>query len=141
MVNTGIHFFNIFFLFVFCPSQIKKYIITGLVRNFLMHFVRGWHILCRKENTISVTLSSILLQPLFIGIKIIPLRPKEVGNHRPIVLAVVTDILANVVLKDYGSIVPTPNSEFIVMHCTFLDLLWNAIVPNSTISFRNRSHL
>ena len=26
---------------------------TGLVRNFLMHFVRGWHLLCGKENTIS----------------------------------------------------------------------------------------
>ena len=30
MVNTGIPFF----IFMFCPSQIKNYIITGLVSNF-----------------------------------------------------------------------------------------------------------
>ena len=39
---------------MFCPSQIKNYIITGLLSNFLMHIVRGWNFFCRKENTISL---------------------------------------------------------------------------------------
>ena len=42
-----------FLIFVFCPCQIKNYIITGLVSNFLMHLVRGWHFLFRKENIIT----------------------------------------------------------------------------------------
>ena len=38
---------------MFCPSQIKNYIITRLVSNFFfMHLVTGWHLLCRKEFTI-----------------------------------------------------------------------------------------
>ena len=40
-----------FLIFVFCSFQIKNYIITGLVSIFLMHLVRGWHFLCRKEKT------------------------------------------------------------------------------------------
>ena len=48
---------NTFFLiFLLCPSQIKIYIITGVVSNFLMHLVIGWHLLCRKENTIWITI-------------------------------------------------------------------------------------
>ena len=39
---------------MFCPSQIKNYIITGLVSNFFMHLVTGWHLLFRKEITISM---------------------------------------------------------------------------------------
>ena len=39
-----------FLIFVFCPSEIKNYIITMLVSNFLMHLVRGWHLLCRKKT-------------------------------------------------------------------------------------------
>ena len=35
---------------MFCPSQIKNYIITAI---FLMHLLSGWNLLCRKENTIS----------------------------------------------------------------------------------------
>ena len=38
---------------MFCHSQIKNYIITGLVSNFFMHLVTGWHLLCRKEITIN----------------------------------------------------------------------------------------
>ena len=38
---------------MFCPSQMKNYILTGLVSNFLMHLVTGWHLLCRKEITIN----------------------------------------------------------------------------------------
>ena len=42
-----------FLIFVFCPSQIKNYIITAVGSNFFMHLVTGWHLLCRKEITIS----------------------------------------------------------------------------------------
>ena len=42
MVNTGISFL----IFLFRPSQIKSFLIIGLVSNFLMHLVREWHILC-----------------------------------------------------------------------------------------------
>ena len=45
-------------LLLFCPSHIKNYIITGLVSNFFMHLVTGWHLLCRKEITISACLFS-----------------------------------------------------------------------------------
>ena len=48
---SGKHSYSLFLIFVFCPSQIKNYIITGLVNNFLMHLVKGRHIY-RKENTI-----------------------------------------------------------------------------------------
>ena len=41
-------------LFMFCPSQIKNLhynrVITAI---FLMHLVKGWHLPCRKENTIN----------------------------------------------------------------------------------------
>ena len=37
------------FIFLFYPSQIINYIITGWVNNFLMHLVRGWHFLCKNE--------------------------------------------------------------------------------------------
>ena len=40
---------------MFSPSHIKNYIITGLVSNFFMHIVKGWHLLCKKEITISVS--------------------------------------------------------------------------------------
>ena len=40
---------------MFCPSQIENYIITGLVSNFFMHLVTGWHLLCRKEFTIRIS--------------------------------------------------------------------------------------
>ena len=50
---------------MFCPSHIKNYIITGLVSNFFMHLVTGWHILCRKE----ITISSLLL--LVISAKVV----------------------------------------------------------------------
>ena len=55
MVNTGIFFL----IFVYCPSQIINYILTGLVSKFFMHHVTGWHLLCRKEITISVTIHEI----------------------------------------------------------------------------------
>ena len=49
-----------FLIFLFYPFQIKNYIITGLVSNFLMHHVTGWHLLCRKEITISVAIRKYL---------------------------------------------------------------------------------
>ena len=42
-------------IFVFWPSQLKSYIKTGLV--FLIHLLRVWDLLCRKENTISSCLT------------------------------------------------------------------------------------
>ena len=51
--RSGKHRAYPFLIFVLCSSKIKNCIITGLVSNFLMHLVRGWHFLCRKENIIS----------------------------------------------------------------------------------------
>ena len=56
---SGKHRAYPFSIFVLCSSQIKNYIITGLVSNFLIHLVRGWHFLCRKENTNSLTAATL----------------------------------------------------------------------------------
>ena len=64
----------------------KKYIITGLVNNFLMHLVRRWHFFCRKENTIRYSISVyclnsiettwiIVFPHLFNGMKCVSLNP------------------------------------------------------------------
>ena len=58
MVDTVIPFLR----FEFWPSNIKNYIITGLVSNFFwMHLVRGWHLLCRKEHTIRLCSCSVVI--------------------------------------------------------------------------------
>ena len=51
---SGKHRVYPFLISVLCSSQTKNYIIIGLVINFSLHYARGRHLLCRKENTISV---------------------------------------------------------------------------------------
>ena len=48
MPNTGIPFFNICILSF---SNKKLHYDRGWLAIFIMHLVRGWYILCRKENT------------------------------------------------------------------------------------------
>ena len=57
MVNTGI----LLLRFVLGSSQIKNYIRTGVVSNFLMYLVRGWHLLCRKENSMKFSKTVLIL--------------------------------------------------------------------------------
>ena len=59
-VMSGKHRVFPFLIIVLFSSQIQNYIITQLVSNFLMHLVRGWHFLWRKENTIRVFAKNLL---------------------------------------------------------------------------------
>lgn len=75
-----------------------------------------WHELCNTWR--------ILLKPLVLGVQII-----QVGNHRPIAVAVDSDDLAYVFFKkicidDAARLKSTPKSNLFRMLWTLLDLLW-----------------
>ena len=101
---------------MFCPSQIKNYIIVGLVSNFFIHLVTGWHILCRKEITIRIV-TRILLCYAFIHISYHAVSDtNNTRNTRPILYSYLT-YLPTYLIGHYD---PSVRIIDLVSHTTYI---------------------
>ena len=69
-----------------------------------MHFVRGWHFLCRKENTIRFSEMRVMLALFDIIVleELSWVNPvKSLNSMYPLMIAVFTTILSSAVLVDF----------------------------------------
>jgi len=96
---------------------------------------------CDPRNVTGIT---VLLEPHFLNLDLIQIRPKKIGNHVWIMISIHCFCIYMLIFKTVWAEHPicpkaTPNGYSLWVHLFFLDYPWVLISPNSTILFTDIS--